>query len=96
MATYMELRNLFGNDSLRNRVEVALCMKVHAILQEATPSGERLAWARGVLSNSYSEANSLLKYALAANAGLTLAQLLEASDEALLAAVGAAVDKLYP
>jgi hypothetical protein len=46
MATYTELRALFGNDALRNRVEVALCLKVHAILQEATPSVERLAWAR--------------------------------------------------
>ena len=96
MATYNELRSLFGEGSLRNRVEVALCMKVHAILQEATPSAERLAWARTTLSNSYGEADSLLKYALAANAALTTAQLLGASDAALLTAVGAAVDKLYP
>ena len=95
MATYMELRSLFNRDDLRNRVEVALIVKVHAILQEETPSTERLAWAKGVLSSSYSEAESLLKYALTANAELTTAQILAAGDEALLAAVGVAVDKLY-
>lgn len=96
MATYSELRSLFGEGSLKNKVEVALCMKVHAILQEATPSAERLAWVRGVLASSYSEAEALLKYGLAANASLTAAQLLGASDAALLSAVSAAVDKLYP
>ncbi len=96
MATYTELRALFGNDALRNRVEVALCLKVYAILEEVTPSPERLAWARSVLDSSYNEADSLLKYALAANAELTTQQLAAASDAALLTAVGAAVDKLYP
>ena len=95
MATYMELRQLFGTDDLRNRTEVALCLKVHAILQEETVSAERLAWARSTLSGSYQESESLLKYVLAANSGLTVEQLTGVSDAALLAAVSAAIDKLY-
>ena len=95
MASYTELRNLFNNDALRNRVEVALIVKVHSILQEDSPSDERLTWAKGVLSSSRIEAESLLKYALAANADLTVEQLSQASDAALLTAVGVAVDKLY-
>ena len=95
MASYTELRNLFNNDALRNRVEVALIVKVHSILQEDSPSDERLTWAKGVLSSSRNEAESLLKYVLAANANLTVEQLSQASDAALLTAVGVAVDKLY-
>ena len=96
MATYMELRGLFGDDDLRNRTEVAMCLKVYAIIQEASPSAERLAWAKGILNGSYNEANAMLKYILAANSGLTVEQLRSADDASLLAAVGAAVDKFYP
>lgn len=96
MATYNELRSLFSHGDLRNRTEVALCIKVHSILAEEAPSAERMAWARGVLNNSYGEADALLKYALASAAALTPVQIMAVSDADLLAAVGAAVDKLYP
>lgn len=95
MATYSELRAIFSEGSLRNRVEVALCVKVYEILQEQSPSEARLAWVRNILANSYNEAEAMLKYLLAANSGLSVAQLLSANDAAILSAVGAAVDKLY-
>ena len=95
MASYEELRSLFGDTTMRARVEVAVVLKAHAILQEEAPSADRLAWARGILSSSKSEAEAMLKYALASNASLTLEQLRGASEAALLTAVGEAVDKLY-
>lgn len=95
MATYNELRSLYGDGALKNRVEVAVCMKAHAVLQEATPSAARLAWSKTALQGPAAEADYLLKYALAANAALTLAQIQSAADSALLSAIGAAVDKLY-
>ena len=95
MATYTELRNLFNQDDLRNRVEVALIIKAHSIIAETSPSDTRLAWANGVLSSSRGEAESLLKYVLAANAASTIEQINGASDEAVSVAVDAAIDKLY-
>jgi len=96
MATYQELRTLFANDALRNRVEVAVILKAHAIVQEATPSSERLAWVVTAFTGTESQAALLLKYALAGSAALSVAQITGATDAALLAAISAAVDKLYP
>ena len=95
MATYADLRNAFNQDDLRNRVEVALIIKAHAIIAEAAPSETRLTWAKDVLSSSYSEAASLLKYVLAANAASTIEQINGASDVSISTAVDAAIDKLY-
>ena len=94
MATYNELRGLFTDSSLKNRIGVAVCIKAHAILQEATPVASRLAWAKAALIATDPEADYLLKYALAANAGLTYQQIISASDAALLVNVSTAVDKL--
>jgi hypothetical protein len=97
MATYTELVTLFNNDVLRNRIEVAVIVKAHDIINEATPTAERIAWARSVLSTgSYAEAQSLLKYALAANKAATVQTILGATDEVLSTVVGAAVDAIYP
>ena len=96
MATYNELRLLFGESSLLFRVEVAVCIKAQAIFQEASPSAARLAWAESAFENTNAEAQKFLKYALAANKALTAAQILAAADSALQSAVDAAIDKLYP
>jgi hypothetical protein len=96
MATYEELRAMFGNDALRNRIEVAVILKAHAILQEVTPSAARLAWVVTAFTATETQAVLLLKYALAANAAATVAQITGAADAVLLTAIGAAVDKLYP
>ena len=96
MATYMELRSLFGLGTLHDRVEVAVCLKAYAILQEATPSVGRLAWAKQALQGPGVEADYLLTYALCANSAATMAQIQSATDAALLANVVSAVDKLSP
>jgi len=95
MATYTELRNLFNQDALRNRVEVALIIKSQLIIKETTPSDARIEWAKNVLSNSRSEAESFVKYVLAANANSTIEQINGASDADVSTAVDAAVDALY-
>ena len=95
MATYVELRTLFGTGPLHDRMEVAVCLKAYAILQEATPSVARRDWAKQALQNPRAEADYLLTYALCANAALTVAQIQAATDAALLSNVGTAVDKLY-
>jgi hypothetical protein len=96
MATYLELKSLFGNGPLRDKMEVALCDKARAILAEATPNAGRLAWVETVLSNTAAEAERVLKYVLAANKGLTTTQIMAAIDATLQTQVDTAIDKLHP
>jgi hypothetical protein len=96
MATYRELYELGSNSDLRNVVQVAVTMKAHAIMQEASPSPSRLEWAKGALGSGAPEAAELLRYVLAANSTATKSQILAASDASVQATVDAAVDKLYP
>ena len=100
MATYQELRALFGEGALVNATEVAVVVKAHAIFAEASPSAERLAWAESALTNTRPQGEKLLKYALAANKGLTIAGIRDAvtadPPTAFQATVDTAVDKLYP
>jgi hypothetical protein len=95
MATYAELRDLLRDGRLTPKIQTAIAVKAHAIMQEATPSAERLAWASAALPPTQDAAEKMLAYALAANKALTAAQILSASDAALQAAIDEAVDKLY-
>jgi len=99
MATYAELRALFGEGALANATEVAVVVKAQAIFSEATPSAARLAWAESALANTRSEAEKFLKYVLAANKALTVAQIRAAvtadPPTAFQAQVDAAINKLY-
>lgn len=96
MATYTELRTLFSDDALRNLVQVALGIKAHAILQEATPSAERLSWAADNLVAGESQVKQILGYLLADKRSLTIEQIKGATDAAVQTAVDAAIDKLVP
>jgi hypothetical protein len=95
MATYTEIREVYGNGPLMNKTEVAVVIKAYTILQEETPSVARVDWASATLASSRPQAEKLLKYALAANKTLTKQQLLDASDAALQEAIDAAVDAIY-
>lgn len=100
MANYAELRALFGEGALVNATEVAVVVKAQTIFSEATPSAARLAWADSALTNTRAEGEKLLKYALAANKDLTVAQFRAAvtadPPTAFQATVDAAINKLYP
>ena len=76
MATYTELRQLYNLDALRNRIEVALAVKVNGVLADAEPSSAKMEWARSMLTGSYHAAEGLLKLMLAANKQLTSEQIL--------------------
>jgi len=90
MATYMELRTLFGNCDLGNRLEVAIIVAAEAIRVEddATPNhANRLVWARQAFANTATIRAQMLKALLAGNKALTVAQLTGTSDEAMQTAV---------
>lgn len=96
MATFTELYGLYTDATLRNLVQAAVSMKAYNILQEATPTTTRKEWAKTAFQSGQAEADYLLRYVLCANAAFTVAQIHAATDASVLAAVGAAVDKLFP
>ena len=95
MATYDELRTLFGDDPLRNKIEVAVIVAAEAIRGEDanTPNHDnRLVWAKQAFDNPQGAATKMLMALLAANKDATVAQIQSATDEAIQTKVDAAVD----
>lgn len=91
MATYAELRALFDNDSLRQRIGVALMIKAQALLHGASPTAEQRRWAQQIFSNPQAEADKMLKYLLAKNNALTTAQIQAVTDAELSSQIDAVV-----
>jgi hypothetical protein len=95
MATYLELRQLYGNGDLLNRIEVAAIIAADAVRVEdagTTNHANRLLWAKATFTSSRSVAEQMLKALLAANKDLTVAQLTGATDASLQTAVNNAVN----
>lgn len=97
MATFDEIISLRGTvdyDTLKNRIAVALIVKAKAISDLASPTNAQMALANKAFSEPVHVADSVINYVLAANIGLTLAQIKNASDANIQSAVNTAVDKL--
>lgn len=95
MAEYEELRALFADGALRNKIEVACIITAWTILQEdvgTTNHANRVVWAKQVFDNTRLPAEKLLKALLAANKDETVATIQAASKEALQTLVDDAVD----
>ncbi len=82
MATYIELRGLFNNDVLVNKVTVALLVSVDALVT-ATPTAADKAYAVAVYANPQGEAKKVLMSVLAANKDVAFASIQSASDSAI-------------
>lgn len=86
MATYLELRDLFTDDTLRGKVEAAVCIAANTIRKEAasvTDHAARLTWAKAALLNPRPQAETILKLLLADNATATKAGIQGATDATL-------------
>lgn len=94
MATYLELYGLGSNSDLRNKIAVAVAIKAKDYIALASPTADQLKWSAKALASPNEVADDLLTYVLAANSGLTTAQITGATDAAIQTAVAAAVDKL--
>lgn len=95
MATYIELRGLFSNNDLLNRVEVATIVAAEAIRTEdagTTNHVNRLAWAKKTFANPNGVRNEMLMALLAANKDATVASITSVTDAALQTLVNAAVN----
>jgi hypothetical protein len=91
MASYVEIRNLFSHDDLKNRVEVATVVAANGLL--AGTAAEQ-KFAAHVFSNPRLVSDKVLMSVLAANRTATVAQITGASDSALQTAVQVAIPAL--
>lgn len=87
MATYTELRGLFNDDSLRNRVEVAVIIAANGLADNINNN----AWVAQAYSNPRREADRALMAVLAENNALDVATIQASTDVALQTAVDSAV-----
>ena len=95
MASFLELRGLFGSGDLRNRIEVATIIAANAIAQNSTAeSDERLFWAQRVFASPGRETDRAMLVAIAQNSTKTVAQITGAPDAAIQSAVDSAVGVL--
>lgn len=97
MATYEELKTLDMHGVLLNRCEVAVWVAINTIATENPSTANhaaRVAWAKDAVARPRVVAEAVIKIALAANAGATTAQILNATDAALQAVVNSAVAML--
>jgi len=93
MATYLEVRDLFNDSDLTNRVAVAVLVSVKDKLAVSPTTAEK-AYAAKVFANPQAEAKKVLKYVLAVDNGSTVAQIQGVSDAALQTNVDAVIDVL--
>lgn len=95
MATYAELRQLFNDSTLRNRVEVACIIVAEAIRVEdggTANHANRVIWAKQAFISPGSVRDQMLMALLAANKDASVATIQAAIDGTIQAAVDAAVD----
>jgi hypothetical protein len=104
MATYLELRSIFDDESdLLKKVSVAICVAANDILQGDDTSDppydqgaggheNRERWAARALTNTVSEGKLVLKAVLAENKGLALSAIQTASDAAVQSNVEVVID----
>lgn len=104
MATYLELRSIYDDESdLLKKVVVALCVAANTILQGDDTSDppydqgagsheNRARWAARALASPVSEGKNFLKAVLAENKSLSLGAIQAASDAAVQSNVEAVVD----
>lgn len=91
MATYLELRDLFDDGDLRNRVNMAMIVSVNTIL-EGTPTAKDHAYAAAVTNSPGEEAKKILMFVLAINKSATVANIQGATD----ASIQTNVDTVVP
>ena len=96
MAAYTELRSLWSDDTLRNRIELAQTVVANEILvqTDALPANHtaRVKWAVLVMTSPGQWADIMLRLLIARNNALTTAQLIAVADADLATAIRGAVD----
>jgi len=92
MPSLLELRNLFNDSAIRNKVDAAVIVAAQGILNETTPSTARKAWAAKAFANPRLETKRIVMSVLAANKSATLPAINGASDTAVQNNVNSAIN----
>lgn len=95
MATLSEIWTLLTDPTLQQKVSAACMVAAEAIRTEDAGTANhanRLKWAKRVLNDHVDAGADMLKAVIAANASATLAQITDATDATIQAAVNGAVD----
>lgn len=93
MAELDELRELFNDSDLRNKI-VAAAVIAADTLMAGTPTAADRKWAAGVYSNPDEEGRKVFVAILGANHGLTVTQIKQAGKADTLAKVNQIVPQL--
>jgi hypothetical protein len=93
VADYIELRKLFSDDELSNRVDVAIVIAANGLLS-GTPEVNDKKWAAAVFANPRGEGKKALMAVIATHNGMTVEQITSAVDSTLQTAVDAIVPSL--
>ena len=95
MATYTELKQLFSDEELRDKVDVAIIIAADTIRGEdvgTTYHAERLVWAKTAFASPRSKSDEMLMAILAVNSSASVEQITEASDATIQSQVDAVVN----
>ena len=95
MAIYIQLRKLFNDNELKNRIEVAIIIAAEDIRTEDSETlnhANRLVWARAAFNSPKTFSGSMLRRLLAENSEETVEVIQSVSDENLQILVDDAVD----
>lgn len=99
MATYLELAEITeenGWGDFFSKTVTATQVKAAAIIDSTSPSSVALDWAKECLKTPRQSALDLVAYVIVSNNGISIAQILGASDGAIQSNIDSAVDALYP
>lgn len=95
MATYTELYEIANNNTLLDKFTAAVAIQAEVIRNESDQTANhanRLLWAKDAFSNPRAMAEKMTWPILAQNANATKAQILAATDGAILTAVANAIN----
>ena len=93
MATYAEIRQLFSNSVLSEKMEVAVIIAANNLLS-GTETAAQKVWAASVFANPRGEATKAMMAVLATHNALAVSQITGASDATVQTAVNAVVPTL--
>ncbi len=93
MASYTDLRNLFSDDTMKNRIDVAIVIAASNLLGGA-PTADEQKWSAAVFSNPRTEGQKAYMAVIAANQGASVSAIQGATDAALQANVDSVVAAL--
>jgi len=91
MASLQELRGLFGNSDLNEKVEAAVIIGANSLLS-GTPTADQQKWAAAAFANPRTEAQKAWMAVLASNSTASTAVIIAASD----ASIQSNVDDVIP